>query len=91
MKVFPDVPRDAQAPGEAEIEIYVDQGGSFIEVEQQGPYAELKPGATSSWQVHWILRKLPPGLEAQAGSAALLGFVRGLVARAGLAGDDLGR
>ena len=28
LKVFPDVPRDAQAPGEAEIEIYVDQGGT---------------------------------------------------------------
>jgi len=84
LKVFPDVPRAAQAPSEAEIELYVQHDGSFVEVEQQGAYEELAPGASSSWQVRWLVRKLPSEIEVKSGSAALLAHVRSLVARAGL-------
>jgi hypothetical protein len=80
VKVFADVPRALQAPKEAEIEIYVDGAGRFVEVEQQGAYGELAPGASSTWPVRWLLRKLPSDLAAQPGKAELLEFVRRLVA-----------
>jgi uncharacterized protein DUF4380 len=80
VKVFPDVPREAQAPGEAEIEIYVHDSGRFVEVEQQGPCVELAPEASSTWTVHWLVRRLPEGIGAQSESGKLVEYVRGLVA-----------
>jgi hypothetical protein len=76
IKVFPDVPPEQQAPKEAEIEIFVDGAGKFVEVEQQGPYVELQPGESSEWLVTWYLRRLPENIVAEPGSAALVEFIR---------------
>jgi hypothetical protein len=81
VKVFPDVPREAIAPNEGEVVLYVHEGGLFVEVEQQGPYVELAPGASSTWPLHWLVRRLPPGMAARPGNAQLAEFVRALVAR----------
>lgn len=80
VKLFDDVPPGAEAPGEGEIEIYVPGDGRFVEVEQQGSYEELAPGATRDWAVRWILRRVPEGVEREAGSKSLLDFTRALVA-----------
>lgn len=56
---FEDVPSGSEAPGEGEIEIYVDDAGKFVEVEHQGAYAELAPGASRRWDVTWLLDRLP--------------------------------
>jgi hypothetical protein len=80
VKAFPDVPREKQAPGEAEIEVYVHDSGRFVEVEQQGPYEEIAPGSRSRWAVRWFLRELPRDIEVKPGSAPLLDYVRKLVA-----------
>jgi hypothetical protein len=82
VKVFPDVPPAEQAPNEAEIEIYVHSSGLFVEVEQQGPYVELGSGNLTSWCVRWIVRKLPPEIDARPGQEGLLHFARELAATA---------
>ena len=52
---FPDIaPADA-APGEAEIQVYIDARKSFVEIEAQGTYTELKPGEKLDWTVRWYL------------------------------------
>ena len=52
---FPDIaPADA-APGEAEIQVYIDARKSFVEIEAQGAYTELKPGEKLDWTVRWYL------------------------------------
>lgn len=79
VKVFADVARASQAPKEAEIEIYVDGAGRFVEVEQQGPYAELAPNGSFRWPVRWLLRKLPADLAAVPGNMKLVEYVRALV------------
>jgi hypothetical protein len=81
VKVFPPVPAEQQAPGESEVEIYVDPGGAFVEVEQQGPYEELAPGASLSWRCHWLLERLPPGLVVQPEQAWLVERARVIAAR----------
>lgn len=43
------------APNEAEIQIYVNSGKTFIELESQGAYDELKPGESLSYTVRWYL------------------------------------
>jgi hypothetical protein len=52
---FPDIAQDAAAPGEAEIQVYIDARKSFVEIEAQGPYTELKPGEKLDWTVRWYL------------------------------------
>ena len=52
---FPDIDQDAAAPGEAEIQVYIDARKSFVEIEAQGPYTELKPGEKLDWTVRWYL------------------------------------
>lgn len=80
IKIFDDAPSDAAAPGEAEIEVFVSGLYDYVEIEQQGRY-ELPPAdGSSSWRVHWLLRRLPARLDARLGSAALAAWVRGVVA-----------
>jgi hypothetical protein len=78
VKTFPEVARDRQAPGEAEIELYADPTHSYVEVEQQGPFAPLAPGEQATWSVTWRLRRLPPGIPGRPGSAPLVALVRAL-------------
>ncbi len=79
VKKFSDVPPGQAAPGEAEIEIFVDGQGRYVELEEQGVYQTLRSGQTSTWPVTWIVRALPDGLDASAGSADLVSFVQSLV------------
>ena len=55
LKVFDDLKPAEPAPGEAEIQVYVNRGKSFIELESQGAYTTLKPHEQLSWTVRWYL------------------------------------
>lgn len=55
IKKFENIAPEAPAPGEAEIQVYVNQGKSFIELESQGAYTTLKPGEALDWSVEWFL------------------------------------
>jgi hypothetical protein len=82
IKAFDDLRADEAAPGEAEIEIFASGNYDYVEIEQQGRYAMPSAGGTSSWQVHWLLRRLPEELDASLGSEALVAWVRSQVAAA---------
>ena len=56
-KVFPDLKVSEPAPDEAEIQVYVNQGDSYVELESQGAYTNLKPGEKLDWAVRWYLSK----------------------------------
>jgi hypothetical protein len=75
IKHFADTSPSQAAPGEAEIELYVNADHSYVEVENQGAYASIAPGATVTWRVTWYARKLPPGSSAAAPHADLVAFV----------------
>ena len=76
VKKFQDLKADEPAPGEAEIQVYVNRGKSYIELESQGAYTELKPGAELQWTVRWYLQ--PVDKNAQP-SKSLLQAVQKLV------------
>ena len=54
-KRFPDIAPEEAAPGEAEIQVYIDARKTFVEIEAQGPYTELAPGEKLDWTVRWYL------------------------------------
>ena len=55
MKRFQDLEAGEEAPNEAEIQVYVNEGKTFMELECQGPYTTLKPGESLHWSVRWYL------------------------------------
>jgi hypothetical protein len=79
IKKWDDVALEKNAPGEGEFEIYANPDKSYIEIEPQGPYTELAPGKSSSWEVKWFLKPLPEGIKAEVGNGKLVEWVRGLV------------
>lgn len=58
LKKFDDLKPDAPAPGEAEIQVYVNRGKTYIELESQGAYTTLQPKEELSWTVRWYLKPI---------------------------------
>ena len=55
VKRFHDLKNNEPAPGEAEVQVYVNRGKSYIELESQGAYTLLQPGESLQWTVRWYL------------------------------------
>ena len=55
VKRFEDLDATQPAPGEAEVQVYVNRGKTYIELENQGPYSTLPPQQQLSWTVRWYL------------------------------------
>ena len=55
VKKFQDLNLSQPAPDEAEIQVYVNRGKTYIELESQGAYTTLQPGEALSWTVRWAL------------------------------------
>lgn len=58
VKKFQDLKDGEAAPNEAEIQIYVNTGKTFVEIENQGAYTTLQPGEELHWTVRWYLAPL---------------------------------
>ena len=56
VKQFGDLDKGQPAPDEAEIQVYVNRGKTYIELESQGAYATLQPGEALNWTVRWYLQ-----------------------------------
>jgi len=90
IKQFPDIPLEQAAPKEGEIELYASpltkgrgptETRGYVEIEHQGAFTTLAPGASTRWQVTWLVRHIPDTINIHAGSPALVNFVRQLVKR----------
>ena len=55
VKQFEDLATGQPAPDEAEIQVYVNRGKTYIELESQGAYTTLKPKEQVCWTVRWNL------------------------------------
>ena len=55
VKKFEDLDASQPAPEEAEVQVYVNRGKTYIELESQGAYTTLKPHESLSWTVRWYL------------------------------------
>lgn len=55
VKKFQDLDASQPAPAEAEIQIYVNSGKTYVEIEEQGAYTTLGPGGQLDWTVRWYL------------------------------------
>jgi hypothetical protein len=76
VKRFANLDPSQFAPGEGEVEIYA--VNDYVELEPQGAYSLLQPGATLSWTVRWYLRELPAATVVTPGNAELIALARSL-------------
>ena len=76
VKTFQNLQPAQSAPGEAEVQVYVNRGKTFIELESQGAYTKLSPGERLEWTVGWHLLPAP---ETSQPSASLMEKVRQVV------------
>jgi hypothetical protein len=81
VKTFDDIVREQAAPGEGEIEIYLDGKTRYLEIEQQGAHTTLEPGQSLSWTVRWHLERIPAGVPVAAASQGLVDLARAIRAR----------
>ena len=75
IKQFVDVANDKHAPGENEIELWLNSDKAYMELENQSAYAGIPAGDTLKYILKWYLRKLPDTLTVEAGNLALVDFV----------------
>jgi len=74
VKQFEDLVAGQPAPDEAEIQVYVNRGKTYIELESQGAYTTLQPGEELNWTVRWYLQPSTP-----ASSDALVQQVKNMI------------
>ncbi len=55
---FDGLKRGGSAPNEAEIQVYVNRGKTYIELESQGAYTTLQPKEELNWTVRWYLKPI---------------------------------
>lgn len=77
VKQFQDLDASQPAPGEAEVQVYVNRGKTYIELESQGAYTRLQPGERLSWTVRWMLAPCKGDAE----KSALLAQVRSMLSK----------
>ena len=77
VKQFEDLVAGQPAPDEAEIQVYVNRGKTYIELESQGAYTTLQPGEELNWTVRWYL--LPSTPSTPASSDALVQQVKNML------------
>jgi hypothetical protein len=69
VKKYPNLSISQFAPGESDVEVYA--GGNYYEVEDQGAYTSIAPGAWFNWSVTWRCTNLPANATAAVGSSSL--------------------
>jgi hypothetical protein len=63
LKLFWDTLPEQQAPGEGECEIFAQFDGSYVEIEVQGSYARIEPGARHDFSLRTVVVPLPLALD----------------------------
>ena len=76
VKVFEDVDPMNIMQGDQDVEIYVDSGYDYIEIEVLSEKTELAPGESLEWQVEWKILHIPADMDISPGSQELPAFIQ---------------
>ena len=79
IKRYPDISYEQEAPGETEVELYINKNRTYMELEIQGEYVSLSPKDTIVWKVCWFLRERQNKIETDDERKNVLSYVRRLV------------
>ena len=83
LRVFPDLTPDQAAPRQGELELFFNPERNYIELENQGAYVTLAPGASLIYPVEWRFRTLDAEVETDRLTQELLAEINSLLAAGG--------
>ena len=83
LRRFPDLTIDEVAPRQAELELYVDLERDYIEMENQGAYVTLTPGASVRYRTQWFVDDADPVLATDRVTPELVAAIAALAGRGG--------
>lgn len=63
IKKFPDTNIASLPPDQGEVEIFAQENGLYIELENHGPYTTLEPGEALLYDQIWYLQPIDPALS----------------------------
>ena len=76
VKQFDVINASQIAPGQANLEVYINPKMEYVELENHGVYNSLKAGEVLSYRVLWYVQKLPASLSLEDPEKELLNLVR---------------
>lgn len=79
IKKFPVIKPDQAAPGEKNVEMYVNKEKTYIELENQGVYERLLPHNSLTYKVKWYARKISDVIKIEPGDIDILEYVRSII------------
>ena len=80
LRVFPDLAPSQAAPRQAEVELFFGLERDYIELENQGAYEVLAPGAALTYPVRWRFTRLDPRLPDDRVTPELVAVIEALLA-----------
>jgi len=78
LRSFPDLSAAQAAPRQAELELYVDLERDYIEMENQGAYTALAPGASLDYATRWRFATADPAWPTDRLSPGLIAAIEEL-------------
>ncbi len=81
LRIFPDLTPQQMAPRQAELELFFSIERDYIELENQGTYQVLAPGASLSYEVEWRFDTLDACVPTDRLTPELLEAIRALLGR----------
>lgn len=85
LRTFPDLRVDQAAPRQAEVEVYVDLERDYVELENQGAFVPLAPGASLEYRTRWLVGAVDPGVATDRVTDELRAAIVGLAQAGGVA------
>jgi len=76
IKQFPDTKPENYSPEQGEVEIYINNEKSYIELENHGKYTTLKSGESLAYHENWSLIQIPKKIKKEFGNQKLIDLVR---------------
>ena len=81
VKKFESTPPNDVAPGQGEVEVFINTQYGYMELENHGRYQLLKPNERMHYRVRWFLRELPNSIPADRISRPLIDLVQETIDR----------
>ncbi len=79
LRIFPDLVPEQMAPRQAELELFFGIERDYIELENQGAYEPIAPGASRTYEVEWRFAQVDPAVRTDRVSSELLKAIHALL------------
>jgi len=79
IKTFEVVPAEQLTPGQGNAEVYVSKKMEYIELENHGEFAHLKPHESLRYKVRWFMSELPDSVSGKSMSPGLMEYIHDII------------